>query len=66
VTRLEQFNNLVWKARKRGDNSEVDHLNELWDEAHELVKAESGIYEYEEIADLALKMAKKLDKTLKV
>jgi hypothetical protein len=67
MTRLEQFNNLVWKARKRADNSEVDHLNELWDEAHEVVKAESqGVYEYEEIADLALKLAKRLDKTLKV
>jgi hypothetical protein len=67
MTRLEQFNNLIWKARRRNDQYEVDHLNELWDEAMETVKAESfSCWDYEEVADLALKKAKGLDKTLKV
>jgi hypothetical protein len=67
LTRLEQFNNLIWKARRRDDQYEVDHLNELWDEALEVVKAESvATWSYEEVADLALKKAKGLDKTLKV
>jgi hypothetical protein len=67
MTRLEQFNNLIWKARRRDDQYEVDHLNELWDEALEVVKAESvGTWSYEEVADIALKKAKGLDKTLKV
>jgi len=66
LTRLEQFNNLIWRARKRADQSEVDHLNEIWDEAMETVKTESVMWDYEEVADLSLKMAKRLDKTLKV
>jgi hypothetical protein len=67
MTRLEQFQHLIWKARRRDDQSEVDHLNELWDEAMETVRAESvDTWSYEEVADLALKRAKSMDKTLRV
>ena len=63
MTKLEQFQNLIWKARRRHDQQEVDHLNEIWDEATEkarvLWKDSPEPFSYEDIAEIALRMVSK-------
>ena len=62
LTKLEQFQKLLWKARRRNDRVEEDHLNELWDEAtekvKELFKGSPEPYTYEDVATYALRLAK--------